>query len=169
VLSRLGISEDQRPLVLVAVGGWKAAEIGAIHIKDCSAYRFLVVGDLPISATDTEIFNVPFSLGTGIGFQDLVAVADAGIVKPGYGTCAEFIVNAGRMVGVTRNDNREAPVLAAATGRQIPYHPLSLEDFFSGDWQGALDRIMALKPQAFGSQDKELGSFAQSIIDCLSH
>ena len=114
VLSRLNISEDQRPLVLVAVGGWEAAEIGRVTIKGCRDYRFLVVGDLPVSAPETTLLNVPFSLTAGVHFQDLVAAADAGIVKPGYGTCAEFIVNAGRMVGITRNDNREAPVLAAA-------------------------------------------------------
>ncbi len=168
VLSRLNISEDQRPLVLVAVGGWEAAEIGRVTIKGCRDYRFLVVGDLPVSAPETTLLNVPFSLTAGVHFQDLVAAADAGIVKPGYGTCAEFIVNAGRMVGITRNDNREAPVLAAATGQYIPYCPLSLEDFFSGDWEPALNRIMAAKPRDFGGQEMELAQFAQGIIDVLN-
>ncbi len=169
VLSRLGISDDHRPLVLVAVGGWEAAAIGGIEIEGCSDYQFLVVGDLPISAPDTTVLNLPFSLGAGISFQDLVAVADAGVVKPGYGTCAEFIVNAGRMVGITRNDNREAPVLAAATGRHIPYCPLSLENFFSGNWQATLDRITASPRQPFTGEDKELSHFARSIFDCISH
>ncbi len=166
-LSRLGIGDDQRPLVLVAVGGWQAADIGGICVAGCGDYRFLVVGDLPIDTPEAELIPVPFDLGPGISFEDLVAAADVGIVKPGYGTCAEFVVNACRMVGITRNDNREAPVLAEATGRYIPYHPLSLEDFLGGNWQPSLERILSSQAPAFPRQEGELERFAHSIIESI--
>ncbi len=168
ILSHLGITQDQeRPLILVAVGGWEAAALGSIRVDGCAGYRFLVVGDLPISAPGAELVRLPFEIGSGIGFPDLVKIADAGIVKPGYGTCAEFVVNASRMVGITRTDNREAPVLREATERYIPYCPLSLEDFLGGKWQQALDHIMVSSPQAFPCQEQELETFAASILKSI--
>ncbi len=168
ILSHLGISHDpKRPLILVAVGGWQATDLGSITVDGCADYRFLVVGDLPINTPEAELVRLPFELGSGIGFPDLVNIADAGIVKPGYGTCAEFVINAGRMIGISRTDNREAPVLREATERYIPYRPMSLEDFLGGQWQQALDHIMAASPQAFPCQDQELKEFATSLMKAI--
>lgn len=169
ILARLGITQQQqRPLILVAVGGWQATDLGRINVDGCTGYRFLVVGDLPVSAPGAELVHLPFELGSGIGFPDLVKLADAGIVKPGYGTCAEFVVNAGRMVGITRTDNREAAVLREATEHYIPYCPLGLEDFLGGQWQPALDKIMASSPAEFACQEQQFEAFAKSIIEAIS-
>jgi hypothetical protein len=168
ILSRLGITHDQeRPLILVAVGGWQATDLGSIQVDGCADYRFLVVGDLPINTPEAELVRLPFELGSGVGFPDLVKIADAGIVKPGYGTCSEFVINASRMIGITRTDNREAPVLREATERYIPYRPMSLEDFLGGQWRQALDHIMASSPQAFPCQEQELETFAASIMKAI--
>lgn len=143
IYRRLGIEQiAEKPLVLVAVGGWSSDGLGAVHIQGCEDYRFLVVGDLPISAECAEICRLPFSLGAGISFPDLVRIADVGVVKPGYGTCSEFVLNGAAMVGIERKHMRETAVMDPLISDHIPFSPLGLEDFFAGRWQAALEQTL---------------------------
>jgi hypothetical protein len=169
IFAHLGMVDDPaRPLVLVAIGGWDARGLQPIVIENCSDYRFLVVGEIDISAPGAQLLRVPFSIGEGVGFPDLVSIADCGVVKPGYGTCAEFVLNAAAMVGIVRNDNREAQVLREGVSRYIPFSELSLDDFFAGHWREALDQIRALPVPVFADQSSELTRFAAQVGEVLS-
>lgn len=144
ILSRMGLVDDKkRPIVLVAVGGWGSEGLQDIVIEGCRNYRLLVVGDLPVSSRGAELIRLPFSLGRGITFPDLVRVADAGVVKPGYGTCSEFILNSAGMVGIERRNMREVEVLDEKVGAAIPFAKLSLDNFFAGAWDDALECVLA--------------------------
>lgn len=144
ILSRVGIVDDsKRPIVLVAVGGWNSEALQDIVIEGCSDYRLLVIGDLPISARRAELLRLPFSLGKGISFPDLVRIADACVVKPGFSTCAELVLNRAAMVGIERRNMRETEVLDERVGDYIPSTNLSLDNFFAGQWDNALETVLA--------------------------
>lgn len=166
--ARLGIVDDPaRPLVLVSVGGWDAQGLGSIDIQQCEKFRFLIVGDLPISAAQAEIIVLPFSVADGVSFPDLVRIADAGVVKPGYGSCSEFVLNSTAMVGIERIDNREAAVLEYGVNRHIPFAKLSLEDFFAGNWQAALSAVCKQTVPEFATQEKQLQQMLQTVAEVL--
>ncbi|MBI4583769.1 MAG: hypothetical protein HY717_07075 [Planctomycetes bacterium] len=142
VFRRLGLEiADPRPVVLVAAGGWQAEGWPAIQVQGCEEYRFLLVGDLPVHSRAQTRF-LPFHFTPDLAFPDVVRAVEAGIVKPGYGTCAEFALNRTAMVGIERRGFREYEVLVEAMAGLLPYQGLTLEDFFSGNWQPALQAVL---------------------------
>lgn len=169
IFERLKLVDDpEKPLVLVSVGGWDAQGLGAIDIQQCDNFRFLVMGDLPISAAQAEIIRLPFALDHGVGFPDLVSIADAGVVKPGYGTCSEFVLNNTAMVGIERINSREAAILERGVSRHIPFAKLSLDDFFAGNWQAALNTVCKQTVHEFAGQEKQLQRMIQTIAEVLA-
>ncbi len=142
VFRRLSVDiADPRPVVLIAAGGWQAEGWQAIQVHGCEEYRFLLVGDMPVR-TRPPAQILPFQFSPDLAFPDLVGAVDAGIVKPGYGTCAEFALNRTAMVGIERRGFCEYEVLAEAMAGLLPYQGLTLEDFFSGNWQPALQAAL---------------------------
>ena len=167
-LARLGIVDDPaRPLVLVSIGGWDAQGLAAIDIQQCENFRFLIIGDLPINAAQAEIIRLPFSLANSVSFPDLVHIAAAGVVKPGYGSCSEFVLNSTAMVGIERRHNREAAILEDSVSRYIPFASLSLDNFFAGDWQAALECVCRQPLHEFAAQDNELRQMTRTIAAVL--
>jgi L-arabinokinase len=129
--------EDDRSLVIVCPGGWEPHGWNEIHVPECSGFRFVTVGDLPISA-DAPLHALAHDLPTGIAFTDLVAAADLVLAKPGYGIASECAAHRTALVAIERPHFRETPILLDACRRMGPSCEISLLDFFSGDWEGAL-------------------------------
>jgi L-arabinokinase len=129
--------EDDRFLVIVCPGGWEPHGWNEIHVPECSGFRFVTVGDLPISA-DAPLHALAHDLPTGIAFTDLVAAADLVLAKPGYGIASECAAHRTALVAIERTHFRETPLLLDACRRMGPSCEISLLDFFSGDWEGAL-------------------------------
>ena len=168
ILSRAGIADDrERPLVLVAVGGWSSAGLSDITIDGCSDYRFLVAGDIPVTSRQAELYRLPFSLGGGLKFPDLVRIADIGVVKPGYGTCSEFVLNRGAMVGIERRNMREAEVMDHAVSEYIPFSHLSLENFLSGRWADSLAQVRDQPVPEYPDQARELTRLLERIVEVI--
>lgn len=143
VRRRLGIGvERTQRLVLVCPGGWEADRWQPIRVRDCEGFQFVAVGDLPISA-DVPVLSLPHALPEGIGFPDLVAAADVVLAKPGYGIASECVSHGTPLVAIERPLFPETPVLLEDFRRLGPLATLSLEDFFAGRWQAALDAVSA--------------------------
>lgn len=142
-LARLGLdANDSRPVVLVAMGGWSCGNWKPIRVEGLHGYRLLVVGDIPLE-TEAPVRRVPFELEPGYHFFDLVRAADVVLSKPGYGIASECIINRVRLLGVERRDFREIPELLRDIRELGPFEELSLEDFFAGRWEGAIQRTLA--------------------------
>ncbi len=141
-LETCGISpDDDRPLVLVCIGGWSATEWSPIRVSGCENLRFVMVGDLPIE-TRARAVRLEDDIVVGVDVCDLVAASDAVLTKPGYGICSECLVHRTPMVGIERRGFRESTVLVAAMEGAGRFRGLSLEDFFAGDWEDALSAVL---------------------------
>jgi len=129
--------KDERALVIVCPGGWEPSGWKAIRVPGCPGFRFVTVGDLPISA-DAPLHALAHDLPAGIAFTDLVAAADLVLAKPGYGIASECMAHQTAFVAIERPDFRETPILLEACHRMGPSAEMSLADFFAGCWEGAL-------------------------------
>ena len=157
VRSRLGLpaaaDDDGRRLALVCPGGWSTDDWGAIHVPGCARWRFVTVGDLPVTSEAPRL-SLPHALPEGVAFPDLVAAADVVLAKPGYGIASECLVHRTPMVSIERPGFRETPALWSAFRRDAPGAELSLEAFFAGAWGSALDEACAC-PTPFAPQPED--------------
>lgn len=135
-------SNDGRRLVLVCPGGWQASDWPDVSVPDCAGYRFVTVGDLPITFRAPSL-ALPHELPAPLTFPDLVAASDMVIAKPGYGIASECLLHRTPMIAVERPRFRETPVLLSAMRRLGPTGELSLEDFFRGRWEPAIEALLA--------------------------
>jgi len=142
VKRRLGLPDDTRRLVVVCPGGWGAEQWPPISVAGCEEYRFVLVGDLPVSL-NAPVLRLPADLPERLGFADLVGAADIVLSKPGYGIASECVVNRTPMVGIERHGFREAAELVKGLKEAGPFTELSLDDFFDGRWEKALHEIEA--------------------------
>ena len=139
---RLGIPDDGAALVVVCPGGWDPVAWSPIHAAGCEGFRFLVVGDLPVTA-DAPLLSLTHDLSAGIGFPDLVAAAEAVLAKPGYGIASECVAHRTALVSIERPDFRETPLLVEQLRGLGPSATLSLADFFAGRWEDTLRAALA--------------------------
>jgi hypothetical protein len=149
VLTRLGLTRNNRPLVLIAFGGeglrGRLPDVGPLTDR----YQFiatppLVKPERSIHFVDQGLFDE-----AGIAYNDLVRAVDAAILKPGYSTIAECAANQTAAVVVPRAGFAEAPVLEKWAYDNLPSVELSRNDFFAGSWGNALDKLVAKRPWDF--------------------
>lgn len=132
--------DDGRKLVLVCLGGWDSQNWPDVFVPDCEEYRFITVNNPPITFQAPSA-TVYYELPPPLHFPDLVAASDLVVAKPGYGLASECAIHRTPMVAVERPRFRETPILLAELERLGPLGHLSLEDFFAGRWQPALDEL----------------------------
>ena len=138
VMRRLNIpSRHSHKLVVVCPGGWDPVNWKPIHVTDCRSFRFIMVGNLPITA-DADCIHLPHELPYGLSFPDLVQAADIVLAKAGYGIASECLMHHTPLVAIERPRFREIPYLLGAFKRYGPCFEISLKDFFSGKWEHAL-------------------------------
>jgi hypothetical protein len=139
---RLGLPEDDALLAVVCPGGWDPGAWSPIHVPGCEGFRFVTVGDLPVTA-DAPLRALAHDLPEGVSFPDLVAAADVVLAKPGYGIASECIAHRTALVAIERPEFREAPLLVGQFRGLGPSAELSLADFFAGRWEVALRDALA--------------------------
>lgn len=138
VMRRLTIPPgNSHKLVVVCPGGWDPVNWKPIHVTDCRFFRFIMVGNLPIT-TDSDCLHLPHDLPYGLTFPDLVQAADVVLAKPGYGIASECLMHHTPLVAIERPKFRETPYLLQTFKRYGPCFEMSLKDFFSGEWKHAL-------------------------------
>lgn len=158
---------EPRPLVVVCPGGWDPDGWDRIHVVGCEGVRFVTVGDLPVTA-DVPLTPLPHALPAGIGFPDLVAAATAVVAKPGYGIASECVAHRTPLVAIERPVFRETPLLLDDFSRRGPVTRLTLDDFFAGRWEDALDELLA-RPAAWSEVPRDgARRVARRIAELLS-
>lgn len=130
-------NSNSHKLVVVCPGGWDPINWESIHVTGCSSFRFIMVGNLPIT-TDSDCLHLPHDLPHGLTFPDLVETADIVVAKPGYGIASECLLHNTPLVAIERPKFRETPYLLDTFRRYCPCIEISLKDFFSGKWEHAL-------------------------------
>lgn len=131
-------------LIVVCPGGWDPHGWGVIKIRGCSSFRFLFVGNLPITCHALHA-HLPHSLMKGLTFPDLVNAADVIIAKPGFGIASECLLHQTPIVFIQRPLFREAPALLADFDIAGPSSRITLHHFFAGQWEDAIVKALANK------------------------
>ena len=139
----LGIPLRER-VVLASFGGYGVAGASKPTIP---GYHVLWPGDVDENAMYEK----------GYRYEDLVRAVDVIVTKPGYGIISECIANDTAMLYTSRGDFREYPVLVREMPKYLRCEFIEQDDLFSGNWQAALDRLLAqpsppVKPATNGAQ-----------------
>ena len=100
-----------------------------------------MVGNLPITA-DSHSLHLPHDLPHGLTFPDLIQAADIVLAKPGYGIASECLMHNTPLVSIERPKFRETPYLLDTFKRYGSCFEISLKDFFSGEWEHALFKVV---------------------------
>lgn len=144
ILEVLGSAHQERPLVLVGLGGIDTP----LPLTDWplqTNITLLVANQCQQSATglsERGIVNAEsIQEATGLGFSDLLAACDAVICKPGYGTFAEAALASTPVLYVKRADWPEQAVLVAWLKAHARCKELPLIDLMRGDFQQALSAL----------------------------
>jgi hypothetical protein len=140
VRSTLGLSDD-RPLVLVTMGGSSWAFEGADHLKGASDLAFVVfAGTAEIERRDNVIL---LPVRSPVFVPDLIAAADVVVGKLGYSTVAEAWAAGSRYLFVPRPRFPESPFLAAFVREHLPSVEVSPAAFALGAWVESLEPLLA--------------------------
>ena len=139
VRSLLGLTAES--LAVVCPGGWDADEWPSIHARS-GQFQLVTVNDLPITS-DTACRKLGHTLPSGITMPDLIAAADVVLGKPGYGLASECIAHRTPFAMIDRPNFRETPFLVTQLRDLGRCATMSINEFFSGDWEGVLARAQA--------------------------
>lgn len=136
----LGVPEERRPLVLVSFGGFAAVRFREEARPDPGPFRFVTFGEvLPGLPEDTVCLPVDHAFR----HEDLVAAADAVIMKPGYGTIAECLASRTPFLYTSRDDFREYEVLIRGVREQARCRFVPRDDLLSLRWGEHLEALLA--------------------------
>lgn len=138
---RLGIGQE-RPLVLVTMGGTPATYNFLHHLRQHKGICFLLPGLGTTLEREGNLIKLPAR--SSFRHPDLIAAADAVVGKVGYSTLAE-IYHAGTPFGfVQRPDFPESPPLAEYIRAEMSALEIAPGDFEEGRWVKMLEPLLAL-------------------------
>lgn len=142
VRKALGVSDD-RPLVLVTMGGVAARCRFAHHLEKMPRALFVLPHDVPEVSINGNVISLPHH--SAFYHPDLIHAADLVIGKLGYSTLAEA-GHAGKPFGyITRRDCLESDILADYAQRHIRGRAIAEADMASGRWIESLNALLELK------------------------
>lgn len=132
----LGLADDGRPLILIALRPSDFRRIDRENLLARSSYRFILFGqEQPVAG----FINLPNDI---IPFQELVNAVDVVVSKPGYGIVSECFVNQTPLLYTSRNDFLEYHALHATLDECANAAHLPPSDFFTGNWHKAIDALL---------------------------
>ncbi len=134
VRALLGV--DDGPLAVVCPGGWSADDWPKIHAR-AGEFRLVTVGALPVTS-DGTLVDLGHEFPPGVTFPDLVAAAEVVLGKPGYGLASECATHRTPFAMIERPEFRETPYLVAEFQANGRGSTSTIEQFFSGEWEGML-------------------------------
>jgi L-arabinokinase len=79
----------------------------------------------------------------GLQYQDLVAAADVVVSKPGYGIVTECIANGTALLYALRGRFAEQDVFLREMPALMRCREIGRDDLQSGQWEGAIDALLA--------------------------
>ena len=135
IRSKLGLEDEQRPVILCSFGGFKVKNFDMLEIfQKYDDFFFIAFGKKFVKKENyiTLPFHNEFDHPSLVNFADMV------LSKLGYSTVAECVSTGTPLMYLPREDFCEFPMLEQGVKRLIPYHCISYDDFFSGDWENHL-------------------------------
>ncbi len=146
ILEALGPAHEERPLILVGMGGIETP-LPLADWPPQTSTTLLVANQHQLPTTGLSERGIvkaeSIQAATGLGFSDLLAGCDAVICKPGYGTFAEAALASTPILYVKRPDWPEQAVLVAWLETHARCIELPLADLMQGNLQEALGRLWA--------------------------
>ncbi|MEE8484564.1 MAG: hypothetical protein V3S46_08190 [Nitrospinota bacterium] len=131
---KLGI--DNRPAFLVSFGGCGLDEIEKMKLEEMDDFQFLF-----LAQEKTRKNNKFFFTNDDVNHEDLVALSDAVITKPGYGVCAESILNRTPMIYTSRGKFAEYEPLVSEMQKYIPARYIGNEELLGGGLRPYLESV----------------------------
>ncbi len=132
-----------KKLGLVSFGGFGLEEFQFKTLSRISGWVFLA--ETALAETAANLRPLPTE---GLAYPDLVGASDAVITKPGYGIVSECIANRTPVLYTSRGDFREQSLLVDALHRFGRALEISNEDLRKGQWEEALEGLLALPQPA---------------------
>lgn len=135
VRKTLGCSPETRAYMIY----FGAMELDAEAWKRIEAIRkgiFFYKGPLALDLANSRPLD-----GFGLSFVEAVSAMDGVITKPGYGIVSDCLVHGIPMIYTDRGVFPEVELLVDAMKRHLPTVHLPLEEFLSGRWEPALERL----------------------------
>lgn len=126
-----------RAVVLLSFGGLGIDGIGWSRLEEMKDYRFLRLDDQEVQTGNVRTFS-----RDRVSHHDLVRAADVVVTKPGYGICAECILNRTPMVFTSRTDFPETPVLVRQTEEFIPLKEIGNDRLRSMDLVDPVETLL---------------------------
>lgn len=159
------------PVALLSFGGYGLPSLDLATL-DCGREWTIATTDRVTSDTGmlppyVRVIGEQAFLGSPFRYEDLVAAADVGVTKPGYGIIAECVSTGTAMLYTSRGAFREYDVLVAALPDRVRARYISQADLFAGRWREALEAVRALpeSPVRMATNGAEIA--AQRLVEML--
>jgi L-arabinokinase len=165
------------PIVLLSFGGYGLASIDLGRIATLRDYVVVTTADVGANrradqphASDggslpanVKMIDEQRLYANGLRYEDIVAAVDVVVTKPGYGIISECIANDTALLYTSRGHFVEYDVLVREMPRWLRCGFISNDDLLNGNWQNALDRLLAV-PAAQERADVGGAGHAATII-----
>lgn len=140
----LGIAES-RKVALLSFGGYGLQRLDVDRLDCREEWTVLLTDRIAREAPASPgIMFLPESMfASGLRYEDLVAASDVVVTKPGYGILSECATSGTPVLYTSRGHFREYDVLVAEMPRVLRCRFLSQEALFAGQWNAALDALLA--------------------------
>ncbi len=147
-----------RALVLLSFGGYGLSSIELGRIASLRDYLIVTTADvganrradqpqaqdLAVLPANVRMVDEQRLYAHGLRYEDVVGAVDVVITKPGYGIISECVANDTALLYTSRGHFVEYDVLVREMPRWLRCGFISNEDLLAGNWQDALDRVLAL-------------------------
>ena len=153
--ARLGLPEGR--LALVSFGGYGVSGIDLDAISRTTGWTLLVSASVPFGPDRVPLAQVaargalhpldePAMYAMGLRYEDVVAAVDIVVTKPGYGIISECLANDTALLYTDRGHFIEYDVLVRELPRYVRCAYVPQAELLRGDWQEALDALIAAPP-----------------------
>ena len=153
--ARLGLPDGR--LALVSFGGYGVSGIDLEALSHTAGWTLLVSASVPFGSNRVPLAHAttrgalhpldePAMYAMGLRYEDVVAAVDVVVTKPGYGIISECLANDTALLYTDRGHFIEYGVLVREMPRFVRCAYLPQTDLLRGDWQQALDRLVASPP-----------------------
>ncbi len=156
--ARLGLPDGR--LALVSFGGYGVSGVDLDALSRTSGWTLLVSASVPFGPSAVPLaaaaargalfpLDEPAMYAQGLRYEDVVAAVDVVVTKPGYGIISECLANDTALLYTDRGHFIEYDVLVREMPRHVRCAYLPQAEILSGQWQDALDRVVAAaRPEA---------------------
>ncbi|MBI4737868.1 MAG: glycosyl transferase [candidate division NC10 bacterium] len=129
--------DGARPVILLSFGGFEIRGIDFDRVETLGDYCFLATQPTPRPLRNVRVVSLD-----GLGYEDLVAQADAVITKPGYGIVSECLANRTPVLYTSRGEFAEYAPLVAGLERFGVSAFIGTQDLLAGNWRPSLDDLL---------------------------